>query len=213
MILHNMVTIIPSINAPTFEEIQARIKKVEPYAEWCHLDVTDGIFSKHLTWHDPQDLPRLATPLAVEVHLMVMEPEQIINNWLISPIKRVIVHLEASHDLEFVINACRKADIEIGIAIRPDTFWGALEPWISKIDLVQVLAVNPGPSGQMMSPDSVEKVRHLRIACSHCMIEVDGGINAQTISDVSDAGADIVVAGSSIFSAENIKEAIEELRK
>ena len=89
----NNIEVIPSINVPTFEEVKERIAKVEPYVKWCHLDVTDGVFSKHLTWHDPRDLPALDTKLNVEVHLMVADPEKILDQWLVKPVKRVIVHL------------------------------------------------------------------------------------------------------------------------
>ena len=104
-----MIEIIPSINTPTFEEVQNKIKIIEPYVQWCHLDVTDGIFSKHLTWHNPADLPRLQTKLKAEVHLMVENPEKHIGQWLLSPIKRIIVHWEAAKDIDFIIKKCREA--------------------------------------------------------------------------------------------------------
>ena len=94
-----MVEVIPSINCQTFEEVQERVKKIEPYVSWCHLDVTDGIFSKHTTWNNPADVSFLDTKLKAEVHLMVQEPEKIIDQWLIRPIRRVIVHLEAVKDV------------------------------------------------------------------------------------------------------------------
>ena len=77
-----MSQIIPSINVSTFEEVQERIKKIEPFVKWCHLDVTDGIFSKHITWHEPMDLPLIQTKLNIEVHLMIKKPEEILNESL-----------------------------------------------------------------------------------------------------------------------------------
>lgn len=207
-----MIEIIPSINVPTFEEVQQRIARVEGHVSWCHLDVTDGIFSKHITWHNPSDLPLLDTKLNVEVHLMIEWPEKVIDQWLIKPIKRVIVHLEASKDIDSIISRCRSTGIEIGLAIRPDTFWDTLTPWLQKVDLIQILAVNPGPSGQEMTEKIVDNVAHLRTACKECILEVDGGINPDTAKRVRDAGADIVVSAGYIFSSADIGEAINRLK-
>lgn len=230
-----MAEIIPSINVRTFEEVQNLVKKVEPYVQWCHLDVTDGIFSKHLTWHNPSDLPALTTQLNVEAHLMVSEPEKVIDQWLARPvrspmpkasadaygrltsngvnsIKRVIVHLEASKDLDLVIKKCREAGVQIGLAINPETFWGLLTPWFDKVDMVQTLAVHPGPSGQKVDwPEMLGKIRHIRERCKGCMIEVDGGINPDSTKKAVEAGANLLVAGAYIFNSSNSEEAIKEL--
>lgn len=207
-----MVEIISSINAPTFEEVQEKIRRVEPHVSWCHLDVTDGVFSKHLTWHDPLDLPRLETTLLAEAHLMIEKPEETIDQWLVEPIKLVIAHLEASRDIAFLIERCRSANREVGLAIRPDTFWAKLKPWFGKVDLVLLLAVNPGPSGQKMDPETFDKIRHIRQECPDCLIEVDGGVNFETAPEAIAAGADILVAGSVIFTYDNLKEAVARLK-
>ena len=206
-----MVEIIPSINVRTFEEVKERIKKLEPYVSCCHLDVTDGIFSKHPTWHNPADLPNLDTKLNIEVHLMVSEPEKVVGQWLIKPIKRVIVHLEAARDVELIIKKCREAGVEIGLAINPETFWGKFEPWFGKVDIYQTLAVHPGPSGQQLSEEIYDKIIHLRKSCPECIIEVDGGINPETAKKAKEAGANLLVAGSAIFSFSDVKSAIKIL--
>jgi len=207
-----MVEIIPSINVRTFEEVKERIKKVEPYVKWVHLDVTDGVFSKHLTWHDPRDLTALDTKLNIEVHLMVEEPEKIIEQWLIEPVKRIIVHLEAVSKMEFLITKCREAGTEIGLAINPETFWGKLEPWFGKVDLFQILAVHPGPSEQQIAEDTFDKIAHLRKSCPKCIIEVDGGINLATAKKAVGCGASLLVAGAYIFNHPSPKMAIRELK-
>ncbi len=203
-----MIEVIPSINVPTFEEVQERIKKVEFHVAWAHLDVTDGMFSKHLTWHNPADLPSLDTKLNIEVHLMVQNPEEVIERWLVSPVKRIIIHIEATHDLDFIIQKCHEAGVEIGLAINPETFWGKLEPWFSRVDMVQVLAVHPGPSGQKLSEDTFDKIRHIRDACPSCIIEIDGGMNPETARVAREAGVNIIVAGSYILNSSDIKQAI-----
>lgn len=206
-----MVEVIPAINVRTFEEVQERIKKVELHVQWCHIDVTDGIFSKHSTWHDPRDLLNLETTLHVEVHLMVAKPEEIIDQWLVKPVKRVIVHLEAVSDMELLIRKCREAAIEIGVAINPETFWGKLEPWFGKVDMYETLAVHPGPSGQEMTEETFDKITHIRKSCPQCIIEVDGGVNPETAKKAVEAGANLLVAGAYIFNHHDIKTAINEI--
>ncbi len=206
-----MTEIIPSINVLTFEEVKKRIKQVEPYVSWCHLDVTDGVFSTHPTWRDPADLALLDTALRVEVHLMVENPEAILDKWLVYPVKRIIVHAEASRDVDGIINACKKAGIECGVAVNRETPVNALLPWAEKADVLQILAVRPGPSGQGMGGEIIEKIAHLRALCPGCMLEVDGGINRETAEKVIIAGADIIVAGSVIFNSTDIGGTIAAL--
>src|SRR4029077_9155993 len=101
-----MPEIIPSINAPTFPEVQQRIASVEPFVSWCHIDVTDGVFSPHATWQNPADLASLQTTLNVEVHLMIMEPEKSIGLWLLPNVKRIIIHQEATDDIAGIVEKC-----------------------------------------------------------------------------------------------------------
>lgn len=207
-----MAEIIPSINAGTFAEVQERIAKVEPYVSWCHLDVTDGVFSKHLTWRDPTDLSRLETGLSVEVHLMVEEPEQVIAAWLVEPVKRAIVHLEASTDPETIIRECRDSGIQIGFAIKPDTPVSALDPWLERIDMVCVLRVPPGASGQQIQSEMLAAITHVRNACPACIIEVDGGVTVDNAKRAVDAGAELLVTGAAIFNAPDIAQAIADFK-
>ena len=209
-----MIEIIPSINAATFTEVQERIAKIEPFVSWCHLDVTDGVFSKHPTWNDPRDLPHLRTTLKCEAHLMIAEPEKVIEQWFVEPIRRVIVHLEAAKDPESIIKKCRSAGREIGLAINPETSWEVLKPWFGKADLFLPLGVPPGASGQKPDWDIIlGKIAAIRQACPSCIIEADGGVNADTASRAQDAGANILVAGSAIFAAPDIGEAVSNLKK
>ena len=207
-----MIEIIPSINVATFEEVQRRIALAEPYVSWCHLDVTDGVFSAHETWRDPADLSRLQTKLKMEVHLMVQEPEKMIEQWLVPPIARVIVHVEAMRDPELIIKKCHDAGREIGFAIKPGTSWEVLKPWLEKIDLAMVLRVNPGASGQSMPSEMLEEISHLREACPRCTIEVDGGVTLDNARRACTAGAAILVAGSMIFNASDMGQVIHNLK-
>lgn len=208
-----MVEIIPSINALTFSEVQEKITKVEPYVSWCHLDVTDGVFSTHATWNKPSDLVQLQTRLSVEVHLMVQNPERVLEEWLVKPIKRIIVHLEAVKDMSFILEKCQKAEIEIGMSIRPDTHWDKFIPYFNKINYISVLAVSPGPSGQKMAENTFNKVKNLKENCPSCLIEVDGGVNINNIASAAQEGAGVLVVGSAIFDSPDAGKEINKLKQ
>lgn len=218
-----VVEIIPAINATTFEEVKEKIRLVEPYAEgpdnggikWVHIDVADGTFTDITLWHNPKDLLTLQTPLFVEVHLMLANIDSRIQEWLEPIVRRIIFHREASQNPDVVIDACRAFDIQVGIAIRPDSPAEVVFPYLTKVDLVQTLAVAPGPSGQAFEISTLQKIAALKTACSStCPIEVDGGINAVIAAQVVQAGASLLVVGSAIFSAgseHDIKNVIEDL--
>jgi len=203
--------IIPVINTDSFEEVKRKIGLVEPYAGWVQLDVCDGTFTKNTNWHNAEDLLSFKISLNIEVHLMISGIEEKVENWLIAPVKRIIFHLEAAKDPDFVIEKCRRAGKEVGIAINPDTAWTKLVPYFKKVDLFQILGVYPGLAGQKFQEDNFDKIIHLRKECPECIIEVDGGMDKTTAKKAIDAGANIIVAASAIFDAKDIKKAIEEL--
>lgn len=206
-----MAEIIPSINVKTFEEVKDRIQKVEPHVLWCHLDVTDGIFSSHETWRNPSDLLDLETSLNIEVHLMVSNPDEVIDNWLVGSVKRVIIHSEAVKNFDLIREKCRDRGIELGIAVNPETPVEAFDPYIGKADVFLFLTVPPGPSGNPMHPNTVGKIASLRKTYPKCIIEVDGGINPETAKKTVEAGANLLVAGNYIFSHPDPKTAIKKL--
>ena len=206
-----MVEIIPSINVSDFEELKKRIKKVEPYAKWAHLDVSDGIFTKHVSWHEPKDLVGFKTKLKLEVHLMIDKPEKKIEEWLIKPVSRVIFHQEATRDHWFLIKKIKEAKKEAGIAIKLDTPWLKLFPYFGKVEVLQLLAVPPGPSGQEFSEEILHKIGHIRSLCKGCIIEIDGGVNKRVAARCIREGANLLVAGKAIFESKDIKKAIKEL--
>lgn len=187
--------IIPSINVESFEELKRKVALVEHLVSWVHLDISDGTFSKTVTWHNPDDLKLLKTNLNIEVHLMVSEVEKKISDWLIPEIKRIFFHLPAVGRSDLVINKCREAGIEPAIAFAPD------EPLklVEKVKTYQILGVEPGPAGQKTSPDIFEKIKKMREICPRCIIEADGGMNKETAKKAREAGADIIVAATAIY--------------
>lgn len=203
--------IIPSVNRPNFEAAKKDIKKAEEFAQWIHIDVSDGKFTPHLSWGDPQDLKTVETNLKIEVHLMVEKPDEVFEDWLKAGVKRIIIHLESVRDLENISRIATAYNAEVMLAIRPDTLAEALLPYKNTFTYFQILCVSPGPSGQKFQESSLEKVKFLQEQFSDATIEVDGGINPETARLSQEAGADILVAGAYIFSNPDPKTAYHEL--
>ncbi len=233
------IDIIPGVNVQSFEELKKAVSSVEPYSDWIHLDVADGTFTKNTLWHNAFDLASLETALKLEIHLMILNPEERINDWITEKVKRIIFNLESSKSPNTIIKKCRENNIEVGISIGPDTSLAKLHSYLDKIDpvrntffqtllkrfftksiggkvsngvdVVQILSVYPGLSGQKFIQDSLEKIRALNSNFRKYKIEVDGGMNYETAKLVKDAGADIIVSVSYIFSGD-IKERINKLK-
>lgn len=205
------IEIIPAVNAESFEEVEKAISLVESYVSWVHLDVADGTFTKNTLWHNFLDLINLETNLKLEIHLMILNPEERINDWITKKVERIIFNLESSKSPEVIIKKCRENNIEVGISIGPNTSWTKLYPYLDKIDLVQVLSVYPGLSGQKFMFSSLEKINALNNNPRGYKIEVDGGVDNAVAKMAKDAGADIIVSSSYIFSGDAEKR-INKLR-
>ncbi|MEW5907731.1 MAG: hypothetical protein AB1643_00920 [Patescibacteria group bacterium] len=210
-----MIKIIPAINADNFEEIKEKIKLLESIklVDWIQLDVADGTLTKNTIWHNSSDLLNLKTNLNIEVHLMINDIERRVEDWLLPNVKRVIFHIEKCKDPDFVIKRLREACKEIGVAIGPETSWTKLSPFKNRADIFQILGVKPGLPGQKIQEETFEKIKNLREHCRLCIIEVDGGVNKENAKRVVDAGANILVAATAIFSSmeANIKDNIKNL--
>ena len=206
-----MVQIIPAINAETWEDVVRKIRIVEPYVDWLHIDVADGTFTPNVLWHNPRDLIDFETKCNVEIHLMADRPEDRIGSWLQQPVKRVIVHAETVRDLQYLAAQCRERGREIGLAADSHTSWTALAPHAETVDLLQILAVHAGKGGQEFERHNLVKIKHLRAAAPQAIIEVDGGMTPPLAAECRAMGADIIVAGSYIFDHPSPKMAIREL--
>ena len=146
--------LIPAINADTFEEVQKKIKLIEPYFSWAHLDIADGTFTKNTLWHNFVEFALIETELNLELHLMIDKVEEKIDHWLNPSVKRIIFHIGGSRDPGFVIDRCHKNKTEIGIAISPDESIAQALAYKSKVDFFQILAVKPGLPGQKMDENT-----------------------------------------------------------
>lgn len=210
-----MVKIAPSILAADKKKLAEEIISVSNAGADCiHIDVMDGKFVNNVTNGEEMMKAAIAsTKLYLDVHLMVENPEKYISTY--KNANCITFHIESVNDenVNELINAIKIYGIDVGIAIKPNTNVLKLEKYINIIDKVIVMTVEPGFGGQELIENTLEKVRELRMLNKDLNIEVDGGINLNTANKAISAGANILVAGTAIFSAENRKKVIEELRK
>jgi len=206
--------IIPAINAETFEEVKNKLELIKPYTDWAHIDVADGSFAGNILWHNPEDIGQISgLSLNLEIHLMMSDLESKIDDWLRSGVKRILFHLNAVGNPDIIIKKCEEVGIEVGISISPDESVEKALSYKDKVDFFQILGVHPGLSGQKTLEGTFDRIKEVRKFCSSCIIEVDGGMNLETIPKAIEFGANRIVAASAIFnSGKDIKEAIEELK-
>ncbi|MEX2436610.1 MAG: hypothetical protein WD471_00425 [Candidatus Paceibacterota bacterium] len=207
--------IIPSVNCKDESCIKNRFKQINDFnCEWVHLDITDGKFSNWKTWSNPKFLKeeKLTDKYKIEVHLMVENPESIIDDWIDVGASRVIVHIESNFDPENIYKKIKNSEVELMLALKPDTPLSELDKFDKDyFSFVQVLGVDPGPSGSGFQNHIPDKIRDLRDKYKDVKIEVDGGINEKTTKLVKEAGADFIVSASYIFNSENSKENYDKL--
>lgn len=211
--------VIPAINCSGFECVKKRLAQIEELGgDWAHIDIADGRFAPTKTWNNPQEVSYFTSRfphLNIEVHLMVQNPETVVESWLRVGTKRIIVHLESFRDreekLSSIFEMCAGRDAEAMLAINPETPVEGIFPYLDSLLFVQVLAVSPGPAGQKFNESVIQKIEVLRERAPNVLIEVDGGMNPETARLVRSAGADIIVSGSYIFDSEKPAAAYETL--
>jgi ribulose-phosphate 3-epimerase len=224
-----MLEIIPAINAEDWETVKNRINLIAPYTEWLHLDVADGKFTRNITWGNAEDLRREGPKnIRFEAHLMVVEPEKQLEPWIKAGIRRIILHWEAlkpkgfwprnvKKRIEAIGETLHENWVEFGLAILYRSQPEDIRPFINLLDMVQVLAVEPGLAGQSFQPQALEVVREVKRMIyaikPEVKIEVDGGVNATNIKECYLVGANIVAAASAIFGAREPHLALENLKR
>ena len=210
--------IAPSILSADFANLGEEIRRVEKLADILHIDVMDGHFVPNITIGVPVVKSiRKITRMPIYAHLMVSNPGKFVAPFARAGADLISFHIEAVRDPVPIINTIREERKKVGIAINPATQLSELEPYLDKIDLAIVMTVNPGFGGQGFIEGVVPKIRQLRSKLDskkyNVEIEVDGGINAETALKAKNAGADILVSGSYIFSSPNYAEAIRRIKE
>ncbi|PKR78575.1 ribulose-phosphate 3-epimerase [Halalkalibacillus sediminis] len=212
-----MVKIAPSILSADFSKLGDEIKEVETSVDYIHVDVMDGHFVPNITIGPLiVDAVRPLTDLPLDVHLMIENPENYISAFAKAGADIISVHQETCPHLHRVIQQIKNEGVKAGVVINPSTPVQAIEPILQDIDLVLVMTVNPGFGGQKFIQSGVGKIEELnRLREMNGFtyeIEVDGGVNEETIKTCVDAGADVLVAGSAIFNQSDRQAAVQKLR-
>lgn len=215
--MNSKIIISPSILSADFANLERDIKKVgDCGADWVHVDVMDGHFVPNITIGVPvvKSLKKI-TNLPLDVHLMIENPDRYVESFAKSGADILTFHYEAVKEYEIVnlITNIKSFDIKAGISIKPKTKPDVLLPYLDIVDMVLVMTVEPGFGGQSFMSDCAEKIKFIKQnAPENLIIQVDGGINAQTGKICKDFGANSLVAGSYIYGASDIKQAIDSLK-
>lgn len=214
------VLIAPSILAADFSRLGEEIHKVEQAgADWIHCDIMDGHFVDNISFGPAiVGFVRKQTELPLDVHLMIEHADHYVPRFIDAGANSITVHVESEskHDVEKTLQQIRDAKCRVGLTLNPETDFKLVEPFLEEIDMLLIMTVHPGFGGQSFRPEQMEKVKRVakwnESRARKIDIEVDGGINEETARVSIENGANVLVAGTSIFKTQDYAKAIRNLR-
>ena len=209
----------PSILSADFNRLGEQIQSEEKAeCRWLHIDIMDGMFVPSISFGKPVVKSiRKESSLYFDVHMMVKDPERYVEEFQSCGADMITVHAEACRDLAETVKKIHETGADAGVAVNPDTPLSAVTDVMDQVEMILIMSVYPGFGGQKYIPESTERIRTLRRmldekGLEHVHIQVDGGINRETIDEVLAAGANIIVAGSAVFGS-NIEQNVRELQE
>ena len=214
-----MKIIAPSMLSSDFGRLIDEIELInKSNADWFHLDVMDGVFVPNITFGSPVlDIFKNYAKKPLDIHLMIVNPENYIDKFSSYNPDTITFHIEAVKDISAILKKVKNLNIKAGLAINPDTPIKDLEPYLNEIDMVCLMGVFPGFSGQKFINKTNSRLRDLKNLIeskkSKVLIQIDGGVDLSNVKELSRLGADILVSGSCIFKSKNPSKIIDSLKK
>ncbi len=211
-----MLKLSPSVLACDFCNLGVDVEKAEKAGvEYLHLDVMDGVFVPNISFGAGViKALRRQSNLFFDVHLMIVDPARYIDDFVKAGADLITIHYESCDDPKAVLQQIRAKGVKAGISMKPKTPVSVLQMLLDDIDLILIMTVEPGFGGQKLIPETVEKIAQAKemIGARPIELEADGGITAQNLAEVTKAGANVIVAGSAIFGAQEIEKAVKAFR-
>ena len=209
-----MAIVAPSILSADFSKLREEVQMVEKAgSEYIHIDIMDGHFVPNLTMGPcVVSSIRPHSKAVFDVHLMIDNPEKYVESFAKSGADILTVHYESTNDMKALIKQIKDLGVKVGITINPPTPVEVILPYIDDVDMVLIMSVNPGFGGQSLIEDCLDKIKFLRANYPDLDIEIDGGVKLDNLDKVMESGANIIVAGSAVFNAENPEDVVKAIK-